>query len=74
MSTEINVNGEKPQKKARIIHKGGGSEAVYGFGLLGAWFYYISTATSFGMGLLGILKGIIWPAMLVYEAMKYLGL
>lgn len=73
MSTEVNSTSEK-KEKTKYLYRGGGSDAVYGFGLLGAWFYYLSTATSFGMGLLGILKGIIWPAMLVYEALKFLGM
>ena len=48
------------------------SNAVYGFGLIGAAIYFISHAASFWMGALGILKAIVWPAMLTYEAFKYL--
>ena len=47
--------------------------AIYGLGIVGAAIYYISTATSFWMGVVGILKAIVWPAFLVYEALKYLG-
>ncbi len=47
----------------------GGS--VYGLGFIGAAVYYISTATSFWMGVLGFLKAIVWPAFLVYEALKH---
>lgn len=46
---------------------------VYGLGFIGAAIYFISTATSFWMGVLGILKAIVWPAFLVYEALKQLG-
>lgn len=53
-------------------HGGQAGGAVYGIGLIGALVYYISTATSFGLGLLGILKAILWPAFVVYELMKYL--
>ena len=73
MSTEVNAAEQKPQK-TKVIYKGSASDAVYGFGLLGAWFYYITTATSFWMGVLGIVKGIFSPAKLVYEALKYLGM
>lgn len=59
-------------RKTRIIHRGRASEAVYGFGLIGAWVYYFSHAATFWIGVLGFLKGIVWPAMLVYELMKYL--
>lgn len=49
------------------------SGAVYGFGLIGAAFYYIGTATSFGAGVLGVLKAIVWPAILVYQALRLIG-
>lgn len=44
----------------------------YGLGFLGAAIYYISTATSFWMGFVGILKALVWPAFLVYEVLKIL--
>jgi hypothetical protein len=47
------------------------SGAVYGLGLIGAAIYYISMATSFTMGLIGFLKALIWPVILVYEALKH---
>lgn len=47
--------------------------AVYGLGLIGAAIYFISTATGFWMGVLGFLKAIVWPVIMVYEAFKYLG-
>ena len=46
---------------------------VYGLGFLGAVVYYISTAASFGVGIVGVLKAIVWPAFLVYELLKYIG-
>lgn len=52
--------------------KGSASDVVYGLGLIGGAVYFISTATSFWMGVLGFLKAIVWPAFLVYEAFKYL--
>lgn len=55
------------------MHEGGTSSAVYGLGLIGAAVWYISAATSFLSGLLGFLKALVWPAFLVYEALKYLG-
>ena len=58
---------------AKSINDGGTSSAVYGLGLIGAAIYFISTATSFWMGVLGILKAIVWPAFLVYEALKAIG-
>ncbi|MFH0876124.1 MAG: hypothetical protein V1859_09380 [archaeon] len=48
--------------------------AVYGLGFIGAAVYYITTATSFWMGILGVLKAMVWPAFLVYHLMKTLGM
>ncbi len=47
--------------------------AFYGLGFLGAAIYYISTATGFWMGFLGVLKALVWPAFLVFEILKFLG-
>lgn len=46
--------------------------AIYGFGFLGAVIYYIQAATGFWMGVLGVLKAIVWPAFLVYELLAFL--
>ena len=58
--------------KTKVIHENGASGAVYGLGLIGALVYYISHATTFLLGVLGFFKAIVWPAMLVYEVLKYL--
>jgi len=52
---------------------GAQTNAVYGVGLIGAAIYYISAATGFWMGVVGLLKALVWPAFLVYEALKSLG-
>ncbi|RNC67026.1 hypothetical protein [Proteiniphilum sp. X52] len=62
----MNVICEKTRKT------GSSSDAVYALGLIGAAIYFISTATTFWMGVLGFLKAIVWPAFLVYEAFRYL--
>lgn len=53
--------------------KKGGGEAVYGLGMIGALVYFIQTSTTILEGLLGIIKAILWPAFLVYEAFGLLG-
>lgn len=57
--------------KRQWKQRGGGSTggAVYFFGLIGAAVYYIQHASGFWMGVLGFLKAIVWPAMLVYRAL-----
>jgi len=49
------------------------SSAVYGLGFIGALIYYISHATGFWVGVVGFLKALVWPAFLVYEALRMLG-
>jgi len=48
----------------------GTAGAVYGLGFIGAAVWFISQATTFWLGILGFLKAIIWPALLVYEAFR----
>lgn len=55
------------------VQKNAPASAVYGIGFIGAAIYYISIATSFWVGVLGFLKALVWPAFLVYEALKSLG-
>jgi hypothetical protein len=59
--------------KANMGPAGAGS-AIYGLGFIGALIYFIQTASTFGMGVLGFLKAIVWPAYLVYEVLKFLKL
>ena len=50
----------------------GGGNAVYALGLIGALVYFWQQADSFGGYLLAILKALVWPAFLVYEAFQRL--
>lgn len=63
----------KKEIKNKVCRCCGRGNAVYGLGFVGAAIYYISQATTFWMGVLGILKAIVWPAFLVFELLKYLG-
>jgi hypothetical protein len=71
--TEEKKADKKECKKNPEWRGGGGAEAVYGLGFIGAAIYYISTAATFWTGVLGFLKAIVWPVFLVYEALKFLG-
>lgn len=70
---EKGKEGECAPWKTKVSHHGCGG-AFYGLGFVGALVYYISTATGFWNGVLGVLKAIVWPAFLVYELMRYLGM
>lgn len=70
MSAEI-VPTEGESKKVVMKYQGG-SDSVYGLGLIGAWVFYIGRAKTIQEGVLGFFKGILWPAFLVYEVLVIL--
>lgn len=55
----------------KCIKKSGGS--LYFLGFIGSVVYFINHATSFWMGVVGILKAMVWPAFLIYQAFEFLG-
>ncbi len=61
------------QEKKSNIRANSQCNAVYGLGFIGAAIYYISIATGFWCGVLGVLKAIVWPVFVVFELLKYLG-
>ena len=64
-------DSDKCCKNNNSSHASGG--AVYGLGFIGAAVYFISQAATSGAGFIGFLKAMVWPAFLVYEALKALG-
>lgn len=52
----------------------GGSEALYGLGVIGASIYFLSHATSFLAVIVGLIKSVFWPAVIVYKALELLSL
>jgi hypothetical protein len=58
------------REKQKVIYRDSGGGAVYGLGLIGAWVYFIGHATTFWLGVLGFLKGIVWPALVIFEVLK----
>jgi hypothetical protein len=64
-------------RRSRTVGCGGGggcAGGIYGLGFLGALVYYISNAETFWIGMLGFLKALVWPAFLIYELFKFLGM
>ena len=39
---------------------------------IGASFYYIQQSTTFWTGALGVVKGLVWPALVAYRAFELL--
>jgi len=59
------------ESSSRKVSSNTGS-AVYGLGFVGALVYFIQTATSFWIGVIGFFKALFWPAFLVYYLLEYL--
>jgi len=49
------------------------SGCTYFLAFIGAAIYYISTATTFWGGVLGVLKAIVWPIFLIIELFQFIG-
>ncbi len=64
-------NNSNCSKSNNSANASGG--AVYGFGVIGAAIYFIAKATTFWSGVLGFFKALVWPAILVYQALRSLG-
>ena len=62
-------NRDRSRNATRVA---GAGNAVYGLGLIGALVYYIGHADSFWIGVLGVLKAIVWPAFVVYQLLGHL--
>lgn len=52
---------------------GSAGDAVFGLGLIGAEVWFWQQANGFGEHLVGVLKGLVWPAFLVHDALRALG-
>ncbi len=71
-AAEDNKKEKKHHNGASKGKNNGVSGGVYGLAFVGAAIYFISHATSFWMGVLGFLKAIVWPAILVYKLLEFL--
>jgi tetrahydromethanopterin S-methyltransferase subunit G len=49
---------------------GPGAGTLYGLGFIGAVIYFIQHAQSFWDGVVGILKAIVWPALVSYKLLE----
>jgi hypothetical protein len=48
--------------------------AIYGFGVIGAAVYFVQNSRGFWMGCIGVLKALVWPAIIVYKVLELLKL
>ena len=62
---------QKPQKPT-TTRSGGGTDTVYGMGVIGAWIYYFQRATTTEQRIKAFFKGLVWPAFMVYDLSVFL--
>jgi hypothetical protein len=63
------MDEETKKTKCNCGAAGGG---VYGLAFVGALVYYIQHATTFMAGLIGFIKALVWPAILLYKLVEFL--
>ena len=67
---ESNAVGTTQKRCNEVRYHTNSGDAVYGLGAIGAAIFFIGQATTFWMGVLGLLKAFIWPVFLVLEAFQ----
>ena len=45
---------------------------IYGLAFIGAAIYFIQQSASFWEGVLGFIKALVWPAILMYKLLEFL--
>ena len=61
------------ERKVARNHGGSGiAGGIYFMAFIGAVVYYIMQVTTFWAGVLGFLKAIVWPAMLIFKLFEFL--
>lgn len=58
------------KKEKQVVYSNGVPGAFYGLAFVGAAVYYIQQANTFWMGVVGLLKALFWPAMLMYRLLE----
>ena len=52
--------------------KNGTLGTVYGMAMIGALVYFVRHAATFGAGVFGVVKALLWPPVLMYRLLEYL--
>lgn len=65
---------KKKTNKCQFMDDCSSPSCVWFLGFIGAAIYNISIAAGFWAGVWGVIKALVWPAFLVFEIMKYLGM
>jgi hypothetical protein len=61
-------------KRKKAVEDHGMSGFLWFLGVIGAAIYFIQGASSFGEGVIGLLKAFVWPVYFVYHFFAHIGL
>lgn len=70
--TNETQGANQDQPRTKIVTRTSASVPVYGLGFIGAAVYFIQHATTFWLGVLGVLKAVVWPALVIYRVLELL--
>jgi hypothetical protein len=70
MTDQTNPSAPADHPRPKVVANNAASVPVYGLGFVGALVYFLQHAATFGAVVLGILKAMVWPAMLVYKLLE----
>jgi len=48
------------------------TSVIYGMAFIGALIYFIQHAHSFWEGVVGLIKAVVWPAVVIYKLLEFL--
>ena len=57
----------------KIVHHGSGG-AFYGLGMIGSLVYFIQQSNTAGEIIMAFIKALVWPALLAYRLLGFLGM
>jgi len=72
MNSESTSSEDQHKEGGKRMKNNGVSNGVYGLGFIGALVFYIQHAATFGEGVMGLLKALVWPAFVIYRLMDFL--
>jgi len=58
------------KKEWKKMHREGGG-MVYVLGFFGSLVYFLQHATTLWEGVLGLLKSLVWPAVVIYKLLEF---
>jgi hypothetical protein len=73
--TDDKSSSTQDYREKVVIKDRGGSGiigGIYFMAFIGAAVYYIMQVTTFWAGVIGFLKAIVWPAMLIFQLFGFL--